>query len=523
MVRLRDRYDWIVLGNHPAALLSASLMASLNLSVLLVYDKQQPLLQVSSNGSYFDPEPNILVGINNGSKKEGFLLKHLRKLGVSFSEENWNLNYTPQIVTPETRLAFTRDESLQVEFEREFGASFTQRLGLLRAIHLTAQDYPRLWSKLLQQFSVGKYFHLKNLHDHLAKKISSDQKIVSAWSSQHIKVADLAITLGRSDIREIFEGLNYSITGQIQYNPNLIEILNNINLMYLAGQYRGGLTQFRELLLKIAKKQGVHVLENSHLRRVFVENGQFSGIQIQNSGPIIQGKMGILGMSLDRIYPIIVHTGSKSFHSSSWAKRVTDVQGWRMTIALTVHEEAIPPAMLSRVIWQEQNAPVLEIEVVHPKDYGFYDHAHRVIYLRTLLPYQKESLNSSYQRLMAGRMLKQVMSLIPFLEFHIVKIFPDFRLGTSLSPNFGFLPALQEDNTEFTQFYGFNDLSDIPDHLRVYGGEGIGFQSGIQGLFIGSDEAYPYLGNWGASVAALEATQKATTELNCSMPVLDLL
>lgn len=524
MVRLRDHYDWIVIGSHPAALLSAVLMASLNLSVLVVFGERKLILQVSSDGRYFDPEPNILTGIHDGWQKEGLLLKYFRKLEIPVIKEEWSLNYTPQVVTPQTRLAFRHGEALQKEFEREFGHPLTQKLGLLKAIHLSTEGYSELWLKFIQQLSQSKSFHFKSFQDQLAKKVGSDQKIVSAWSSQHIKVSDLALALGRTDIREIFEGLSYSVTGQVQHDPTLIEILNNLNLLYLTGKYQGGLTRLRDLLLKTAKKHGAHVLENINLKRVFVENGRFSGIQIQSSGPIIQGEMGILGMSLDRLYPLIVRTGSKSFHSSSWAKRVTDIQGWRMTIALRVHEEAIPPAMLPRVIWQEKNAPVLEIEVVHPKDYGLsYDNAHRVIYLRTVLPYQKEALSPSYQRLIAGRMLKQVMSLIPFLEFHIVKIFPDFRLGSHFSPNFGFLPALQEGNNEFTQFYGFSDLSDIPDHLRVYGGEGVGFQSGIKGLFIGSDEAYPYLGNWGATIAALEATQKAITDLNGSAPILDFL
>ena len=69
-MRLRDQYDWIVLGDDPGALLSASLVAKLGLSVLVL-----PLFPVSTLKVTFgdksveevlDFETNYVLGLGEG-------------------------------------------------------------------------------------------------------------------------------------------------------------------------------------------------------------------------------------------------------------------------------------------------------------------------------------------------------------------------------------------------------------------------------------------------------------------------
>ena len=60
-MKLREQSDWLVLGDHPGALLSASLAARLGLSVLVLPFGPAARLFVSASGQHFDPEPNYLT------------------------------------------------------------------------------------------------------------------------------------------------------------------------------------------------------------------------------------------------------------------------------------------------------------------------------------------------------------------------------------------------------------------------------------------------------------------------------
>ncbi len=96
----------------------------------------------------------------------------------------------------------------------------------------------------------------------------------------------------------------------------------------------------------------------------------------------------------------------------------------------------------------------------------------------------------AYQRMVGARMLRQAAELIPFLEYHVVRVYPDFRA----------------ENEELSQAFGFASPDLIPENLRCLGGAGVGSRSGVEGLFVASGESFPALGSFGPSVAGLEAT-----------------
>ena len=60
---LADQYDWIVLGDHPGALLSANLAAKLGLSVLVLTKCSAQKVIFSKAGQCLDPEPNFITGM----------------------------------------------------------------------------------------------------------------------------------------------------------------------------------------------------------------------------------------------------------------------------------------------------------------------------------------------------------------------------------------------------------------------------------------------------------------------------
>ena len=104
------------------------------------------------------------------------------------------------------------------------------------------------------------------------------------------------------------------------------------------------------------------------------------------------------------------------------------------------------------------------------------------------MPMTEESLTPGFQRLKAARLLRKTTEILPFLEFHIQGIYPDFR---------------GEGDRALQETYGFKSLSEIPAHLICYQGKGPGAQSGIEGLFLSSRESLPSMGTHGWAVSAL--------------------
>jgi hypothetical protein len=156
-----------------------------------------------------------------------------------------------------------------------------------------------------------------------------------------------------------------------------------------------------------------------------------------------------------------------------------------------VEADAVPVGAATRMIWSEAGAPPLEIEVVDPQDRGISQSRHRIIFLRTLVPFSPESLSPIYQRRIAGRMFGQLTEVMPFLEFHVVRIYPDFR---------------DDSDDDFRGAHPFSTLVEVPVNLRTGLRSGLGTRTGIEGLFVVSPEAFPELGSLGPAYAALEAT-----------------
>ena len=519
-MKLRDHYDWIVLGEKPAALLTASLAARLGLSVLVLPLAPVMGFSASRSGQCFDPESNSIVGL--GKSSHGSLLGNtLAKIGALPSEEfdRNTVSRVPQFLVPDTRVAFFSDEDvLKAELQREFGTEAGAALNILKIIETKFNSY---WHKFPTYLSIQKQKRVKGegprtlaeLRKHLKKRIKASNS--KAYSNLDKNISDMRVGI-EGDFLSLATGLQYWVTSGASSEPKVFDSLHMWSLARTSGSFKGGMTAYREFLLSLARRLGVHVPIKTECRRIFIEQGRFAGVQIANFGNMISSHAGILGCPLDKAYPSITYTGRHWFHRK---RKGPAKVGWKYTLALTVRKEAIPKGMLSRLIWQEPGAPALEIEVVNPTDYKadyrITNTDHRIIYLRTVMPYTDESLTIEYQRLISARMVQKVTEIIPFLEYHINQIYPDFRKAGQQKVLFH-LPQKasepqkeneREHGLELQELYGFSSLEMIPSNLLVFDNDskGIGFKAGIEGLYVASDESYPHLGEFGATVAAFEA------------------
>lgn len=514
-MRLRDQYDWIVLGDDPGALLSASLAAKLGLSVLILPLFPAPSVRTTggddrSDKSVLDLESNLIPSLAQG----GLWDACLKGAGMTAQEQALILNSSSigQVVTPRRRVALEHDRArFLAEVEREWGKDAAQKSGVVDALHHADALIEKFWLDLPERLT------LKATRAELAKKTSPDAndapefkkavagtslaKLASqiartsekdkvsahAWFSGDTTLAKWGSRHADLDLMDFCEGVQAAVAdSQGASDTDLFSVLHQFTLSRTAASYRGGISAFRDLLLRLAQRNGADIPPKTECRQIFIQNGRFAGVLPSIKGSMIGGTGGILGVPLEYVQAMLTQSGrgwGKGFKQSA------QPIGWKFTIALTLHPEAIPPGMARRVIWQEKGAPFIEMERVHPSDYGQKDGNRVILFLRTLMPMTAESLTPAYQRLISARLLRKATQIAPFLEYHIRKIYPDFRA---------------ENTRELHDVYGYKVLTEIPPQLLVFSGKGTGAQSGVEGLFVSSREAFPTMGLHGGAISALE-------------------
>ncbi len=495
-MKLRDRYDWVVLGDDPGALLSACLVARLGLSVLVIDCGTRALPLVSRSGQVLDPESNCLLGLSSVDGRAGLWLRCLEKLGLTAAESAWlgTAAAEPDFALPGHRLRWVTDGTgLRREWGREFtsgqskAASYPELLRITRPLlldfwnsvpeRLTWMPKPRVEKGLQPRGPVDLQGALKELR----KVRGADGKVLKPWLSRSQNPGSAT----RSELRS---ALLMAFGGGVKTSSSAEALLNLVSLSGTAANFQGGASAFREYLKTLAKRFGAHVPENTRARRIFIEKGKLVGIQLQQRGNVLGVGGAAVGCSLDHA------RDQTSLSGRMWPRRFRETprpSGWRFTLALTVHADAIPVGVSSRIVWSEQGAPPLEIEVVDPAERGVTLNSQKFIFLRTLLPFEDRSLDHREQRQIAARMFRQLLEVMPFLEFHVIRAYPDFR-SDSLA--------------DFEAAYPFKNLRSIPLNLRSGLESGNGTVSGIDGLFVVSAESFPDLGSLGPALAALEAT-----------------
>jgi hypothetical protein len=526
-MQLQDRYDWVVLGDHPGALLSGCLASHLGLSVLFLPLTPSVLRMQSSRGQIIDPEPNAILGLGKVGKKEGLLGACLSQLGngpmlghSQFIRGGDEL--APQILTSQVRLTLGADDStIQLEQEREWGKDLTQQAGLTSALKIAEASVLNFWAEWplqslntlypskkpnwFERFLRARAQISPKLPSHWIQKEKTERRakgIVRNWLESGdsleslkrkmplFKKSEIVSEKTWSDWNEFLQGAWVYLSQSPSAKPAVKDRLHHLALARTLASFRGGLSQYRRFLVALAEKSGAQAPKEVECRRVFVEDGKLMGIQVSDRGKTIGARGLILGGALDHFKEVLSFSGRRA---SSLPVEASKPDAWRFTLALTVRSEAIPMGLRPRSIWYEKGAPPIEIEFAEPEEYDLPQKDHRLIFARTWLPFEAETLKVSYQRTIAARLFRKLSEVFPFLEYHVVQAYPDFREPETASKD------------EFSEVYGFVSPEFIPDNLRIYGGEGVGARTPIRGLYIANNESYPRLGSFGGTAAAIEA------------------
>lgn len=492
-MKLEDHYDWVVLGDDPATLLSACLMSHLGASVLILPLAPSQLARVSTSGQWFDPEPNFTLGLWRTENANGFLSDLFTRLGVPMAARPFS-GPEPgllEVVSPGARVGLYTDlDQFLFGIERELGPESIRKLGLDVAVKFAESVTLKYWRHLHKQiFDQPSRDPLWRYTRFVQQEVHALPARARPWFSSRKSLSSAIALAGDSRGEEIMRGITYGLSGRDLGDPEAIRFAMLLGHSSTAGRTRGGVTELRRFLRKLAASKGADDWNLSPCRRVFVENGRFIGVQVASSGKMLSVGGGIVGCELGALEGLVCYSGKPRAR----LRKMAPARGWKITFALTVRAEALPPGCLRRVIWQEPGARALEIEVVSPDEYHLPQEGLRILYLRTHVPFTHESLSLDFQRKIVARMYRRAIEIFPFLEFHVVRMFPDFRHTD---------PTRLTD--EFTEAYGIVSPEFIPGNLRDYGECPSGSQTGLEGLYCVSGK-YPELGNLGGHFASVES------------------
>jgi len=284
-------------------------------------------------------------------------------------------------------------------------------------------------------------------HEDGARSISEAQFQVVTQNSR-IKV-DGPATYDADSIR----GLNYLYRGHDARLLLASEVDTAQALVSGLGVLPIGKFRLCETWMKRAESAGVTVLKTSSLSRVFLEKQHLVGIQVEGDGKMVSTRKLLVSSDLSSLAAQIHQTASST---SGKKKQLPLPLGWKFSIGLSVREDAIPAGAPQSFLLASANAPTIEVEWSSPAVYGLSDSGQRIIFLRTALPLQQQTLDREYQRKIAQRLLAALARVFPFLEYNLIRMLPDVR------------DHEQAEQLDLPEAYPFQDVSRIPYELLIW-------------------------------------------------------
>jgi hypothetical protein len=493
--RLQENYDWIVLGDSPAALLSAALVARMGLSVLVVAEDAGKKWSVSESGQLIDLEPNFLMGLARMERLGGVVAECLNRLRMPPSE--WQRLQHPDVpfqsVTPKGRIAFPlAKEALEREIRREAGGQGASWLALCDALEATELLSHGFWRYLPERLTLRDS---KNqalpmevplnegaLHSRVLSLVQNASGEVRSWLSKHR--ASARVFEGEADQEWLDAWLAGALGKELSsYSP--YQALQLLSLARTGVRVSGGVSALRQALLRLAIRLGAQwVAPESDTRRIFVEGGKILGIQLGGKGSVIRTR----GVAAGRNASVV-----RSWIGEQGAPLIEPYEGFRVTLALSVHQQGIPEGMAPRVVWKEAGAPAIEIERARPEDYGLPGSDYEVLFVRSVMGSEAAAWEPEMWRSVLARMHRQVGEIVPFLEENEFRRFPDFK-----APDF---------NDQWVRFYGAGQRLSRRELMRVPL-RALEKQErwSVDGLFLLDGSQDPKWGSLGEFAASLEAT-----------------
>ncbi len=420
-MRLADHYDVICAGGGLSSYLCAALLAKRGKRVLVIDDEDQALSRRYDSGFVFDPDFATFTGLQDSAA----LGLSLKDLGIDAPFQL--ADAIIQVMTPEYRIVFSKDQvAVQTEVRRELanaGAGVGDFFGLLGR---AGQEVPSFVEGALApgQGRTADTSAWKKFWGRYYPLIQSEKPV--------------ALSRGLPDgVAEVCENLGAAILGAMTYaaplNLGCEQSMRGLALcLQDHGYFSGGLEALESRMAEIVIAAGGGVKKDTRVESLIAEEGKIVGVLLSSFEGIIRSDVVVIASRLKRLYATL----PVGMRDSTLVRNLSRVvpSSWRFTLSVTVDRNVIPIGATSSMTYigsyqfplEEDN--YLKIQIIPDGVYPNADTANTATLLVTaLIPYRASSMDYSYLRRLGGKMLRVLSELMPFLEYNIVSLYPDFR------------------------------------------------------------------------------------------------
>ena len=245
------------------------------------------------------------------------------------------------------------------------------------------------------------------------------------------------------------------------------------------------------MMVEALVERGAHLAKPGQLRRIFVDQNTFVGVQLGDRSKMISALAGFNGARSETLAPLMSEGGGAPPAAA----------GWWFEMRFECEASAVPAGVTRRMIHVEGEAPVLE----------FHREGEGVFVMRTVLPLDEASLDRGFQRRLCERMMKVASRIIPDLEYNVRKMVPDLR------------DVERAERFELPSLFPYRSPGDIPAARKLAGkpSEG-GVRQGLVNLHSINDEVLPEQGVPGPYRSVIEwfETQSKKRDPMMSIPPL---
>jgi hypothetical protein len=476
--RLREYYDWVVVGDDVGALLSAALVARLGLSVLVLGPNSIASPKLSKSGQLWEPESNVLTGLGSS----GLLTRCLSQLGFSKAEQEQFSLLDPAyaVRTRDTAWVFPRSlKGLNQEVERE-GAGRWFAWPREEQISMSSVQSLDYWKTLPERLTLSEQKSVNSKAPTPRGGLERAESILQLSAPMRASISEWARAHRLPPVREEFGDFLRGFAHAIGATPELTvsEWWALIALSPSVGTLGGGMTALRKIMLDAAIRNGAHRNDRADLKRIFVTHGRLVGIQVSQLAQPIRVGGAILGAGLGSFLSLLDTSGRNLFGG---VRAVSQPSAWSLGFSAKLPARFRSEVDARRWVIAEGGDEPLELEWISEG---------ATLMVRSRMPWNPDSLNEKTVLIRLRRMYERLLMEFPLVHADEITVFPDFLASSE----------------RVREVFPFGELEQIPPNLRCYDQTGVSELTGIEGLFVSSNEVRSEFGFFGKLITGVHAT-----------------
>lgn len=488
-MKLADQYDVICAGGGLSSYLCSALLAKAGRKVLLIDDEDRAMPRHHEGKFVFDPDFALFAGLDSGAA----LGQCLAELGIEhgFSRSDSII----QLLTQNHRVVFSKEENLlKSEILRELQSNGEAAHSFFETLRGAAGQIPAFVNLALTPGQAAS-------RDVQSWKRYLSHYYASVFSERPVQLAAALPEKCGATCEPFAAAMLGALSYSAPYNLGVEQVFRGLGLFLGGTGYcENGLDSLCRKLGDVVTAAGGNVKRNSKVESLITNSGKITGVLLSSFEGVIRAETVVISSRLRRLYQTLPENMRDTTVSRGLARIVA--ANWRFTIGLKIKRQVIPIGATDTMAYvgsfqyplEEENH--LRIQIVPEGVYPDLDDGSTATLLVTaLVPYRASSMDYSYLRRLAGKMVRTTAELMPFLEENIVSVYPDFR----------------QSEDELREAYPFRGVDWVPENLMQYyvrGHKSVqdfwgpSWTTPHRGLYFAGRAIWPALGIYGEALTA---------------------